>query len=206
MKIKIYSLIIVSFFAINAKSQVTIGSLDAPHRGAVLELRSDTLGFLPTRVELTSLIDPEPLPVHVEGMIVYNKTENVDKKLQSGLYYNTGSRWARLSATLSFTENWFYMPPVEFDTSDPSDKVHTMKLYERYIEQLNSSDNVKASKGAPVKALSVIPEAKDLYYYVTSYDDKVFEILSIDENGNMEYRVKQKATDDTFINIILVEK
>jgi len=206
MKKKLYYLFFASIFTLNVHAQVTIGSLDVPQEGAVLELKSDTLGFLPPRLNLVSLNKPDPLRVHVEGMIVFNKTVKTDEKLQIGFYYNTGSQWRRLYSTPSFTENWFYMPSIAFDTSNPSNEEITIDLYDEFKNQLNSSNNVTASDEAPVMALSTIPAATDLYYYVTAHDPEVFEIISISNDGKMKYKIKASASDETFLNIVFVEK
>jgi len=208
MKLRFYLLVIVTIFAFNINAQVTIGSLDAPQEGAIFELKSDKLGFLPARVNLISLSKPDPLPIHVEGMIVFNKTVSKADTLQSGYYYNTGKRWMRFSAEPSFTENWFYMPSIVFDTSKLSDEgeIHTVNLYDEFKLQLKENTNVVSNAGARPQALSSIPAAKDLYYYITAYDAKVFEIISIDDEGLLSYRIIGTAADETFINIVFVEK
>ena len=205
-------ILFLSFFvfilAIETNAQVTIGSTDAPTKGAVLELKSDTLGFLPPRVNLVSLTAPKPLPAPVEGMVVYNLTVSAKDTLQAGLYYNTGKRWVRLSVTPSFSRNWFYMPSIVFDTSNPSDTELQVDLYQKFKEQLNdgSNTNMGVSDGAPAPVLSTIPGPEDLYYYVTAYDSSVFDIISISKTGVMTYKVTDNATDETFINIVFVEK
>ena len=211
MKIRHYFLIILTLCAIGVKAQVTIGSSDAPLRGAVLELKSDTLGFIPTRVKLVSLKKPDPLPVHVEGMVVYNTTVKAAENLQPSLYLNTGSRWERLQTMRSFLEHWFYMPSIAIETSkitEDGESSPTINLYEEFKKQKNEAANndVVASFGAPVTALSTIPIDTDFYYYVTAYDKKVFKIEGISEKGVMTYRILSEATDATFINIVFVEK
>jgi len=104
MKKIIYLLLFVLIFTTGINAQVTIGSQEAPTQGAALELKSDTLGFLPTRVKLVSLSLPDPLPAHEEGMVVYNTTVNSTANLQAGLYYNTGNSWVLLS---SANEPWY---------------------------------------------------------------------------------------------------
>ena len=89
-------LLCVFVFVTGAKSQVTIGSQDPPAAGAVLELKSDNLGFLPTRVNLSALNSPAPLPGHVKGMIVFNLRIDAAANLREGLYYNDGTRWIYL--------------------------------------------------------------------------------------------------------------
>ena len=206
MKKIIYLLFFVSVFAITAKSQVTIGSQDAPTAGAVLELKSTNLGFLPTRVELFRPSDPRPLPAHVEGMVVYNTRVNVIDSLRAGFYYNSGSRWIHLSEDPYFTQKWFYMPSIVFDTSNPGPQPD-IDLYQEFKKQLNTDGpHLKKSDGAPAPALSVVPAATDLYYYITDYDSDVFKILSISDKGKMSYEIITQASDSTFLNIVFVEK
>jgi len=205
MKKNILLLFIVSVLTITAKSQVTIGSLDAPEPGAVLELKNTKLGFLPTRVELKSLNSPEPLPAHKEGMLVYNT--NVTDTLRPGFYYNTGEQWLRLSAP-SFSNNWFYMPSIVFDTSviTPKGENKEIDLYGEFKKQLNDKTGVVASAGAPNIALSTIPKPTEINYYVTAYDHDVFEIDAISAEGKMTYRILNPASEATYINIVFVEK
>ena len=202
---KIYLfLFIVSVFAISANAQVTIGSKDAPAKGAVLELKSDTLGFLPPRVSLKDLNTPNPLSAMVEGMVVYN----ISTDLPTGLYYNDGSKWIRMVSTALQTKNWFYMPPVVIDTETPSDDVRELDLYAEFKRQKNTKEhtNLVKSAGADDVPFANIPEATDFYYYVIDYDENVFEISAISDAGMMNYKVKGSATDKTFITIIFVEK
>jgi len=214
MKKNLLFLLFVSIFAISANAQVTIGSQDAPTAGAILELKSTELGFLPPRVPLTKLSQAAPLPAHVEGMVVYNTTVSLPDTLQVGLYYNNGHRWVRLSTTSSFTENWFYMPSIVFDTSTqtPADQTLTMDLYAKFKEQLNdvtntnTGTNLVKNSSAPTKVLSTIPAATDLNYYITAYDPAVFQIISISDSGVLTYRVLATATDETILNIVFVEK
>jgi len=207
MKKTLYLLFLVSAFAINANAQVTIGSKDAPQAGAVLELKSTNLGFLPTRVSLTGPSDPAPLPAHVQGMVVFNT--NATDSLQVGLYYNWDSKWVSLSSTPFTTENWFYMPSIVIDVSGTGG---TVDLYNEYKKQLNTNSGVGSlvinSSGAPAKVLATIPAATDLYYYVTAYDDSVFENIAITGEGVMTYDIKAAAAPDeaTFMNIVFVEK
>ena len=206
MKRIFYLLFFAFIIAASAGAQVTIGSLDAPQHGAILELKSDSLGFLPPRVALSKLSLPNPLPIHVEGMVVFNTMNNPADTLQAGLYYNTGTRWMRLSTTPYNIERWFYMPSIVFDTSNTG-KGLTKNLYMECRNQLNDNGVlVKSSKGAPAKVLATMPAPTDLYYYVTGYDDKVFANISIEANGLMTYDIIGTASDSTYINIVFVEK
>jgi len=205
MKKNLYLLFFVSVFVINAKAQVTIGSQDAPTPGAVLELKSTKLGFLPPRVTLTRLSDPSPLPNHVEGMVVYNTKVSASDTLQAGLYYNSGKRWVLLSMAPSFTQSWFYMPSIPIDVVAPKE----IDLYQEFETQLNTAGGlVTGSDGAPTPVLADIPGRNNLYYYVTAYDNTVFENIKISADGKMTYGIKSGAiaSDGTYINIVFVEK
>jgi len=192
------------FFAKGAYAQVTIGSLDPPVEGAVLELKSTKHGFLPTRVELSELTNPDPLPAHVEGMVVYNLKVDPPENLIKGFHYNDGEKWIRLSTDPTITEKWFYMPSVCFDTTVKG--LTSRNLYDEFKAQLNSDVGVVSSSGAPTQVLSAIPAATDFYYYVTAYDPLVFDNITIDNDGEMSYEIIGDATDETFINIVFVEK
>jgi len=210
MKKIFFLLFIVSLLVVNAKAQVTIGSQDAPTPGAVLELKSplNNLGFLPPRVTLTRPSSPSPLTAHVEGMVVFNTRVSETDTLQAGLYYDSGKRWILLSTASSFTQSWFYMPSIVFDTSSTGIQLKK-NLYQAFQEQFNTSnpgDLVINSTGAPEKVLANIPARGDLYYYVTAYDPNVFANISIDANGVMTYDIINQASDATFINIVFVEK
>jgi hypothetical protein len=187
-------------YSIGANSQVTIGSLDEPERGAILDLKSSTMGFLPPRVPLEKINLPNPLPTHVEGMVVYNLTVNKSETLKNGLYYNTGAKWVRLSTPPPFLEGWFYMPSVVFDTSVNKTGA-TKDLYQEYINQFDSP-KVK-NLNAPAFSL---PNATDLDYYILDYDISVFNNVSVNDTGLMTYDIIGTATDETFINIVFVEK
>jgi hypothetical protein len=203
MKKVFYLLFFVSAFAISVNAQVTIGSQDAPTPGAVLELKSANLGFLPTRVILTSPSNPAPLTDHVDGMVVFNT--NATDSLKVGLYYNVNKKWVALSAEPFTKENWFYMPSIYFDTS--TNGSYSKELYLEFVKQLSSTGGlVKPSAGAPAKVLATVPKATDLYYYVTAYDDNVFDGIAIDANGKMTYDIIGQASDSTFLNIVFVEK
>ena len=203
-------LFLTSVFTVSIHAQVTIGSQDAPVAGAILELKSNSqsnsYGFLPPRVALSNPSSPNPLPAHVQGMIVFNTTNAVADSLQAGLYYNTGEKWIRFTTNPSFMESWFYMPSIVFDVSNTGTNKEK-DLYQEYTNQF-AAPAIKSAgaPAAPTAVLSVLPKATDLYYYITAYDDKVFENISISASGVMTYDVKATGSDSTYINIVFVEK
>jgi len=207
MKKIYFFLFFVSIFAFNTKAQVTIGSTNAPVPGAILELRSDTLGFLLPRVELVNPESPAPLPAHVKGMFVYNTKTDSANLLIPGIYYNTGKEWLSIPGGTFFTrDNWFYLPSIVLTAIIGTG--YQVDLYAAYMRQfdVNNQDmKIIGSPGAPSLLLKN-PLPTDFYYYVLDYDNEVFSNISINENGIMNYDIIGSATDATFINIILVEK
>ena len=104
---------------------------------------------------------------------------------------------------------FFYMPSVVFDTSnpDPTGPMRTKNLYQEYVNQFTGAGTpgLVGSTGAPA-TIPYLPQAEDLYYYITYYDDDVFADLSIDENGVLSYRVIGPGTPTSFMNIVFVIK
>lgn len=79
-----------------SQAQVKVG--DNPttiNANSVLEIESADKGLLLPRIALTSLTSPAPLANHVEGMQVYNTSDDVLNDLAPGIYYNDGTKWKR---------------------------------------------------------------------------------------------------------------
>jgi hypothetical protein len=91
------TLIVLSAASMNA--QVTIGSLDNPHPGAVLDLHSNSLGFLLPTVSLNDVSDFQLAAdtARATGMTVYN----TNPAIGAGLYIWDGSQWNRVGAGIS---------------------------------------------------------------------------------------------------------
>lgn len=200
-------LLISTYFFIalisQAQAQVGIG-VNQPHEDAVLELASQSKGFLLPRVSLSSIEAPSPLKNHVAGMIVYNLSVSgiAENYVSPGFYYNTGEKWERLQLGYN---NWFYMPTVVFDTGTTLTN-QTKDLYALYRSQFDGTNsNFSKSEGAPA-IVPHIPEADKLYYYVVDADPKVFSNIKITALGVMTYDVTAAATDQTYINIVFVLK
>lgn len=122
---------------------------------------------------------------------------------------------------------FFYMPAVIFDTSIAG--TTTRDLYQEYVNQFTggskNSENpvaypishgpagttpllygggIVGSAGAPADI--AVFESHELYYYVTYYDESVFENLSISADGKLTYTVKGGATPSSYMNIVFVIK
>jgi len=212
MKTKL-SMLLLIFLIIGGmqttSAQVTIGSGNAPNENALLDLKegmdgSSSRGLLMPRVVLEATNLATPLAAHIAGMTVYNTSVSpggtaAQYYVSPGFYYNDGTKWERLRMGVS---NWFYMPSVEFDTSATKTGVE-VDLYEIYSNQF--SVPVKSSTGAPA-FVPYVPQAEDLYYYITNCDASVFKINSISAAGIMNYDVTAAATDCSYINIVFVLK
>ncbi len=117
-------------------------------------------------------------------------------------------------APTSLMPKFFYMPPVIFDTSAYSGTPivnQTRNLYQEYINQFTAANttmvrsDVGGASEAPVN-IPHLPNATDMYYYITYYDTAVFSNLSIDANGVLTYTLIGNATDASFMNIVFVVK
>ncbi|MDU1903719.1 MAG: hypothetical protein E6772_02955 [Dysgonomonas sp.] len=203
------------FWGVKTQAQVTIGSGNAPHSDALLELTEglgsnnelSERGLLLPRVALVSANQAAPLNAHVRGMVVYNTviagTGAGQQYVSPGFYYNDGTQWVRMP--LGGATNWFYMPSVSFDTT--VDGQTTKNLYNEYIRQFTGTNGrLVGSDGAP-SVIPYLPAATDLFYYITDYDPAVFSNISIDENGVMTYTISSGAASDcSYINIVFVLK
>lgn len=203
MKKIFYLLLFVSIFAISANAQVKIGgnAADTPDARAILELKSDSLGFLLPRIALQGFDVPAPLTDHVPGMVVYNTRTDSTGGLFPGLYYNIGTQWIRLANQPK--PNWFYLPsvPINVETTGTG---RTLDLHAVYATQLGTP-GVK-STSAPTGQLTPILDRDKLHYYVTGYDHNVFNNILISDTGVMTYDVIGQASDSTYMNIVFVEK
>jgi hypothetical protein len=130
MKVFYLALTLIVLSAASMNAQVTIGSLDNPHLGAVLDLSKATgttgLGFLLPRfnLDMNQLSEWQLDGTKTDGlgMMIYN-TNNTGEG--SGVYIWNGSQWSPVKSTIS-AEN----KVVEFDfTVDGVNNPSTLNLY-----------------------------------------------------------------------------
>lgn len=223
------TLVVLGTASVNA--QVTIGSLSAPDKNALLDLRDDiqglgtaSKGLLLPRVKLVSTDNPSPMANPVAGMIVYN-TEEAGvgiNKVYKGFYINngasTGTQWERLSSEA--TKKWFYMPssPIDVNVAVTDKQVN---LHNEYLNQVGN-DAVEAgvsaairNPGAPAAIDNIIGAGKvyaanELDYYVIDYDKTVFTDVKVSDAGILTYTITTanlaNVSDATYMNIIFVVK
>src|SRR5690606_39203040 len=107
-----------------------------------------------------------------------------------------------LKQTKSAMPKFFYMPSIVFDVSATGTNL-TKNLHQLYFDQFTGGSLI-GSAGAP-PAIPNIPNASDLYYYITYYDDTVFNNVSINANGILTYDVISTTPNEaSFMNIVFV--
>ncbi|MFD2791556.1 hypothetical protein ACFS1K_17415, partial [Arenibacter antarcticus] len=96
----------------------------------------------------------------------------------------------------------FYPPSIAVDASSTGTG-RKIDLHDQYITQF----------GSPMVSSNLAPTAiptyanTELYYYVTHYDNSVFDNVSVDEFGEMTYDVIATPTDyNSLINVVFVVK
>jgi len=214
------SLLIVSVFLFAGfnvvHSQVTIGSNTEPDIQSVLDLQSGgKLGLLMPRVILKTADNPSPFTSTLTaGMAVYHtgpvaSGDNANK-LAAGTYTWDGEKWISGGSS---DELWFYMPSIEFNVTPEAVETGetTINLYNKYREQFNTvalgTAVVKnTSAGELPENISIPASSTDLNYYIIGYDTDVFDIINLEDNGDLTYKVKQVGSEKTFINIVFVRK
>ncbi|MFS4467585.1 hypothetical protein, partial [Maribacter sp. 2210JD10-5] len=107
----------------------------------------------------------------------------------------------------------FYPPSIAIDVSAYSGTNitgETKDLYQEYINQYApTAPPFTATFVASTNAPTAIPtyEKEELYYYVTFYDDTVFDNVSIDADGVMTYDIIGSPADyNSLINVVFVVK
>ena len=187
------------------QAQVTIGSDLVPNQDALLDLQQNgpsTKGLLLPRVALVQTTSFNPMSAHVEGMVVYNTATAGD--VTPGYYYNNGVKWKKL---YSAEDSFFYLPSslLPIDESDPacSAGLFTIDLYnDVYKAQFGLTATTAVASDASAR-LSVY-QSNELHYFVTYYDDQVFDEVKISNAGILTYKLKANFTytEKTFMNII----
>lgn len=81
---------------LNTSAQVTMGSGDAPHPGAVLELKSENKGFLGPKIQLQSIKVPSPVQNPANGLLVFNIGDSgtgANKVEKDKFYFWSDTMW-----------------------------------------------------------------------------------------------------------------
>ena len=210
----------LSLFVINTISAQVGINTDLPNSYSLLDVKSNNKGILIPRVNLTEIFDKttvtnydgSPYTSYENSLLVYNTSttnltgNNEYKNVTPGYYYWETDRWIKMTSTKD--QQFFYMPSIIIPTS--SDQVSTgqtfgtLDLYNIYVSQFSSAKvkNSSASTNLPIYKVN------QLDYYITWYDDTVFDNVVVTDNGVMTYAIKENAdvSIGSFMNIIFAVK
>lgn len=117
---------------------------------------------------------------------------------------------------------FFYMPAMVVPTTmeqagtneyDATTHIFTIDLYQNYAKQFALSNATMVSStrvvsNTAVQSLPGMTSPSSLDYFVTYFDDSVFEEVSLTTDGKLKYKVKTGAnvTAKTFMNIVFLAK
>ncbi|GHT50740.1 hypothetical protein FACS189440_18700 [Bacteroidia bacterium] len=203
-------------------AQITVGSLEEPAKGALVDIKSQTNrtggattdkgGLLLPRVALQTLTLLRPFiaaetaadKLEHTGLEVYNITDNANFK--PGIYYWNGVQWKPLNGPGTV----IYLPPFTLDwTSGATNK--TVNLYTVYTRNFTTTGQPLISNNSALTTAAALTNllgvAGDYDYVVTDYDTSCITIKSISASGVMTYDCKTTApTASSYVNIILIKK
>jgi len=103
--------------------------------------------------------------------------------------------------TLGGDATWFYMPsfPIDLSASGP----FTINLYEEYVKQFANVPVRNLAAAATPSFKNVFINASEINYFITGYDDEVFDGLTISDAGILTGTIEASTvTDKTYINIV----
>lgn len=142
---------------------------------------------------------------------VNSTIEEVSKK---GFYYYDGKDWVRVMQKAQI-----YLPSIVLKTTEGS---YTIDLYNVYLAQFRGGVSAATNTGTSTtstatsfaksssNAILRVFEKTDLDYFITYFDSKVFNNVSVDADGVLTYTVtsagENAVSEDTFMNIVLQEK
>jgi len=101
---------------------------------------------------------------------------------------------------------WFYMPSIVIDVSqNRTDTI--INLYDEYLRQflVSAPQSRIVGSGPPLNTAVRVYERDQLHFYVIGYDNTVFTIHEITEEGEMRFDINAaNVSEETFMNIIFV--
>ena len=110
---------------------------------------------------------------------------------------------------------FFYMPSIVIptDTSDPAyDGTSTFEidLYQKYFDQFTPSFPASSAQNPGATSTLPVLARTELDYFVTYYDNTVFNNVQVDDNGHLRYSLINPASPDvtekTFMNAVFRRK
>lgn len=133
-----------------------------PNTNALLDVPSTTKGALMSRNALSTTTVSAPLSTHVEGMLVYNTTNNLSSipiSVQPSLYYNDGTQWILMGPTGR------KIGDIKQMAADEADHEGWILLDGRLISSLSSIQQMNA---VALGFSGTIPNVADTYIKATN--------------------------------------
>ena len=116
-----------------------------------------------------------------------------------------------LQALKGALPKFFYAPSVVVPTHDsngvPLTGNQTLDIYSKYSQQFGFSGGIGQARSNASSTLPVLP-ASELDYFVTYFDNTVFNTVTVSTAGVITYTVKSTAiaTEASFMNIVFKVK
>lgn len=228
---------ILQFFSLSLLAQIGIGT-DKPKATLDVELHPNYMNGesagvafpMMTADQIEAMITSELKA----GTLVYAttiSTANTPDVNDTGYWYWSGDntkKWEPLNLGHKTVVSYFYAPSISLPTDfagvstnsdatiwyESSTQTFRAKLFEIYKQQFDLVGDVTGNTRTAIKSPSAnkLPRvtAKELDYFVTYFDNKVFDPLtiSLDDNGILSYKIISNPviSEDTFMNIIFKVK
>lgn len=173
----------------------------------------------------------QTLPVDKTNNAISTKTDGsgstsaTPDQTFNAMYVVTADKNGVLGRAPGADPAFFYMPalfvPTKADqvtaatplVTHATSGVFTVKLFDNYAHQFGVATTtgmpaVVSSNPASTKLVTSTPTAADFDYFITYYDDSVFEDVKVNASGVLTYKVKagSTVTAKTYMNIIFKKK
>lgn len=135
-------------------------------------------------------------------------TAKTAKVTAPGYYYFDGNIWQSIGPDPNM--RFFYMPSIALptDASDPSynagTQTFTVNLYTAYSNQFGLTFAGTSATKSPGATTLPVQASNALEYFITYYDNTVFQNVTLSDAGVLTYRLPATLpfTDNTFMNIV----
>lgn len=148
---------------------------------------------------------------------IYTKPDGTAAGASNQMFTPTSTVVADYNGVLGKSQfvpaSFFYMPSTYLPTNPEevkapvsynlASKVYSLDLFQEYKSQYGLSGSSTKSPGA--SQLPTEMNANQLYYFVTYYDNAVYENVAVNAAGLLTYRIKDNApiTAKSYMNIVL---
>lgn len=197
MKKKLLLMMFISVM-LNLSAQVGINTI-SPDGSAALDIVSTDKGILIPRMTTVQKLAITS-PAH--ALLVYDTDM---KQIYQNAATPVSPVWVALGSQVATTK-FFYMPSITIDVSVIA-IAQTKNLYDEYKQQFTGAVATQFAKNPAAPAsIPFFPNATDLDYYITRYDNVVLDNVSVSNAGVMMYDVKATSQYKSFMNVVFVVK